>query len=584
MAGSVFQSIVNKLPYQSLDLNAILGQLNPKYETFRDTGSKRTEALARQSVFYDNDYNTLAPGNVARGSPYNDLVYANIQADKGPRVLDYRIMAAFAEVSDCLDEICDECINKDDQGDIVKLKFKNCELKDVDKEKLIKEFRKYVQNFELEKKGWEYFRQVLIEGEVYFEHIVHKQYPKEGILGIVQLPTELVDPIFDNIQNMIIKGYLLRKPIFDRMDPKKIEKFEFIPLDKNQIVYNHSGIWNQDKTFRLPYIENARRAYRQLALIEDSIVIYRLVRAPEKLVFNVDVGNMAAPKAEAYLKKLMHDYWSKKTFDVNQVSNPVQKFNPQSMLDSFWFAKRAGSEGSSVTQLQGGQNLGELADLDYFVKKLYKALKVPLNRISSESTFKDGNEILREELKFARFIIRLQQQFANSLKTGFFTHLNLKGMLEEYDLKEQHFYLEFNVPTNFYELRENQKLELKVTNFNNLASNPSISPTFAQKRVLGWSDVDVLANREFLRKDKEFEWELTQILNGGPNWRDQIAPPAGGEAPAGAPGAAAGGGGAGSALPPPFGADAAVPGEAPEGAPPGNQPPPAQPAAENPQQ
>ena len=550
-----FKNIQNKLPYQSLDLNAVLGQLNPKYQVFQDTGSRRTEALARQSIFYDNEYNNTPSGSIAKGGVYNDLVYANIQQDKGPRILDYRIMASFAEITDCLDEICDECINKNDHGEIIKLYFRNIELKEDERHKIDVEFRKYVQNFDLEKRGWEYFRQLLIEGEVYFEHVIHKSYPEEGILGAVQLPTELIDPIFDNIQNMIIKGYILRKPIFDPNKPNKIERYEFIPMDKNQITYVNSGIWNQDKTFRLPFIENARRAYRQLSLIEDSIVIYRLVRAPERLVFNVDVGTMAPPKAEAYLRKLIQEYWSKKTFDVNQTSNPVQKFNPQSMLDSFWFAKRAGSEGTSVTQLAGGANLGELTDLMYFVNKLYKALKVPTNRLNTESTFKDGNEILREELKFARFIIRLQQNFAAGMKNGFITHLKLKGYLDKYDVKEQNIHLEFNVPTNFYELRENQKLELKVTNFTNLVSNPTISPTYAQKKFLGWTDIDVLANREFLRKDKALEWELQQIVNGGPNWRDQLAAP--GEAAAtSAPGAAP----AGGATPPSFGSPAAAPG------------------------
>ena len=555
-----FKNLTNKLPYQSLDLNAVLGQLNPKYQVFQSTGSRRTEALARQSVFYDNEYNNLPSGSIAKGGVYNDLVYANIQQDKGPRILDYRIMASFAEVSDCLDEICDECINKNDNGEIVRLHFRNVELKDIDKEKIDSEFKKYIQNFELERKGWEYFRQLLIEGEIYYEHIIHKSYPEEGILGTVQLPTELIDPIFDNIQNMIIKGYILRKPIFDPNKPNKIEKYEFIPMDKNQITYINSSIWNQDKTFRLPFIENARRAYRQLSLIEDSIVIYRLVRAPERLVFNVDVGNMAPPKAEAYLRKLIQEYWSKKTFDAGQNSNPVQKFNPQSMLDSFWFAKRAGSEGTSVTQLAGGANLGELTDLMYFVNKLYKALKVPTNRLNTESTFKDGGEILREELKFARFIIRLQQNFATGMKNGFITHLKLKGMMEKYDIKDQNIHLEFNVPTNFYELRENQKLELKVTNFSNLVSNPSISQTFGQKKLLGWTDIDIKANREFLRKDKELEWELQQILTGGPNWREQLAAP--GTQPVAPEG---GGAGAppGAAPPPAFGGAAAGAGAEP---------------------
>ena len=525
-----FKNIVNKLPYQSVDFNKVLQDLNPKYDTFQDVGMRRVEALAKNSIFYNNEFNNTGAGQVSVDGNYSSLVYANIEENKGGRLRDYRIMAAFSEISDALDEICDECINKDEDGNIVNLTFRNSDLDDEKKNEVQEEFEKYIDYFQLDKKGFELFRQLLIEGEVYFEHIIHKGHTDDGILGAVILPSDLIDPIYDNIQNMIIKGYILRKPIFDPNKPEKIEKFDFIPMDENQISYVNSGIWNQDKTFRLPFIENARRAYRQLSLVEDAIVIYRLVRAPERLVFNVDVGNMAPPKAEAYLRKLIQEYWSKKTFDVNQ-SGQVQKFNPQSMLDSFWFAKRAGSEGTSVTQLAGGANLGELADLMYFVNKLYKALKVPLNRLNPDSQFSDGNEILREELKFAKFIIRLQQQFATGLKNGFITHLKLKKMYKEYDLKAQNLHLEFNVPTNFYELRESQKLELKATNFNNLASNEFISNTYAQKRYLGWSDVDIKANREFLRKDAEFQWEVQQIGAGGPNWRDdleQAAAPEGG--------------------------------------------------------
>jgi hypothetical protein len=517
-----FKNLVNKLPYQTMDFNAVMQDLNPKYNTFQDTGMRRVEALAKNSIFYNNDFNNQGAGQIAVDGNYNSLVYANIEENKGGRLRDYRIMAAFAEISDALDEICDECINKDENGNIVNLKFKNGSDLDAEKTQEIKDqFEKYIGYFNLDKKGFEYFRQLLIEGEVYFEHIIHNGFTQDGILGAVMLPPDLIDPIYDNIQNMIIKGFVLRKPIFNENKPEKIDKYDFIPMDENQISYVNSGIWNQDKTFRLPHIENARRAYRQLSLIEDAIVIYRLVRAPERLVFNVDVGNMAPPKAEAYLRKLIQEYWSKKTFDVNQ-SGQVQKFNPQSMLDSFWFAKRAGSDGTSVTQLQGGANLGELADLVYFVNKLYKALKVPTNRLNSESSYNDGLDMLREELKFAKFIIRLQQQFATGLKNGFMTHLKLTGLFEKYELNANELYLEFNVPTNFYELRENQKLELKAQNYNTLAGSEFVSSTYAQKRYLGWNDIEIKANREFLRKDAELQWEIQQIGGGGPNWRDDL--------------------------------------------------------------
>lgn len=551
--------VSSRLPYTSLNVADKINQLNPKYELFYDQGTKRDEALSRQSIASSISYTEDMYANVIQNKDYHEFMYANVQPDKGRRLMDYRVMAAYSEVADALDEICDEFINKDDNGDIVKLNVDNPDLSDQQKGELARECKKFVELFDLEHKGWEYLRGLLVDAELYYEHIIHKKYPKEGILGVMAIPSEVIDPIYSNVQNMVIKGYLLRKNIYDARNPMKVVKQELIPMDTNQVTYINSGIWNENKTVRLPFIENARRAYRQLSLIEDAIVIYRLVRAPERLVFNVDVGNMPPPKAEAYLRKLMTNYWSKRTYDADQGAT-VQKFSPQSMLDSFWFAKRAGSEGTSVTQLPGGANLGELADLMYFVKKLYKSLKVPVTRLDADDAFRDGTDILREELKFARFIIRLQQRFAIGLKNGFITHLKLKGIWEKLKLKDAELDLVFNVPTNFYELRENQKFQLKAENFNSITQSDLVSKTYAQKKYLGWSDSDVMANREFLRKDRELLWELDQITNAGPNWQDEgatvsgAAPEAGGAAAGGASalgGAPAAGGGA--ETPPEFG-------------------------------
>jgi hypothetical protein len=198
----------------------------------------------------------------------------------------------------------------------------------------------------------------------------------------------------------------------------------------------------------------------------------------------------------------------------------------------------------------------------YFVQKLYKSLKVPVTRLNVEDVFKDGTDILREELKFARFIIRQQQRFAAGLKNGFTTHLKLKKHWEEYKLRDTDFELMFNVPTNFYELRENQKFQLKAENFNSITQSDLVSKTYAQKKYLGWTDSDVMANREFLRKDRELLWELDQITNGGPNWKElgAVAPGQGAEGGGAGEGGVAGGG---SALPPQFGpAPATAGGEA----------------------
>ena len=547
---SLVQYIQNRLPYAT-DGRGENDALNPKYKFFKKAGMRRAEALAKASVSSSNPFNNIPIGDFAKDSSFGDVMYANIQDDKGGRLRDYRIMAAYSEVSDALDEICDETINPDESGWITKLQLKDIDLTVDEKEELDKQFHRYVEYYDLKNRGWQYFRQLLVEGEIFFEQIIHEGYVKDGVLGVINLPAEIIDPVYNNIQNMLVKGYIYRKPIFSPEHPEKVEKIEFIPMDQNQIMYVNSGVYNETKNFVIPFLENARRPYRQLSLIEDAIVIYRLVRAPERLVFNVDVGNMAPPKAEAYLKKLIQNYWSRKTFDMDQ-NDVVKKFNPQSMLDAFWFAKRQGSDGTSVDQLAGGANLGELSDLMYFIKKLYRALKVPSMRLDpNDQASADGSTILREELKFARFIMRQQQRFAAGLKKGFITHLTLMGTFEKFELNEQNIEIEFNVPTNFYELRENQRLELKSANYNNLAANEFVSATYAQKKYLGWKDRDILANREFLRKDAELTWEISQIQAAGPAWKEQALAGelTGEEGAVGGEGAGVGVGGADAAIP-----------------------------------
>ena len=562
---SLMNYVNSYMPYGSYNTLDTIEKLNPKFVEFQDTGSKKVEALTKHSISSNTQFNNDSPSAFFNiDTNFSQYMYANIQADKISRLRDYRVMGAFAEVANALDEICDECINKDDNGLIIKVIFRNDELPSSIKTDIEEEFQKYVEHFELEEKGWEYFRNVLTDGELYFEHVIHKDHSEAGILGALIVPTELIDPIFGNVQNMIVKGYLLRKPIFDPGNPNKILDYQLIPLDKNQVTYVNSGTWNENKTMRIPFIENCRRAYRQLSLIEDSIVIYRLARAPERLVFNVDVGNMSPPKAEAYLKRLMQSYWSKRTYDSSQ-GGQVNKFNPQSYLDNYWFAKRQGSEGTSVTSLPGAANLDQLADIKYFQEKLYESLKVPTGRLNKESAINDSMTMLREELKFAKFLVRLQQHFASGLKNGFITHLKLKKIWEKNDLKESFFNLEFTPPTNFYELRESQKLEIKANAFNQMTQNESISKTYAQRRYLKWSDKEVLVNREFLRKDREFEWELAQIQAAGPNWKKAAAPGGGVEGqpmaagspgsmmPGGEMGGAPIGGAEGGEVPPEFG-------------------------------
>lgn len=536
---------------------------NPKYKYFQKVGMRRPEAIAKNSVALNNDWNNTAYSAIQQDKTFSELMYSAISEEKPGRLRDYRMMAAYSEVADALDEICDEAINVDEYDDIVKLRIRyDDDLGSKEKEEIQKEFKKFAGMLELEDNGWNYFRQFLIEGELYFELIVREGYIKQGVVAIRNLPSDLFDPVYDNIQTMLIKAFIYKKPIFSSIDNKKVDKYEYIPFEQNQILYINSGQYNDTKDFIIPFVENCRRAYRQLSLLEDSVVIHRMVHAPLRFLFNVDVGRLPVPQAEAYLRKLQAQYWSTKTFDLDQ-SDIVKKYAPQSTLDSFWFAKRQGQDPTTVETFGGQPSDGNLDVLDWFIKKLYRSLKTPTSRLKEETGFSDGTEMLREELKFAKMIIRQQQRFASGIKKAFITHLKFRGMWEEYDLFEENFRVEFNVPTNFYDMREAQKLELKMNTFSTITNNENISTTFAMKKYLEWSDKEILANRGFLQKDAEFMYTIEQIRQNGPNWKQLEASfEAGGGGMGGDMGGGDMGGGGGGGIPPEFsGGPAALGGE-----------------------
>lgn len=504
-------------PYSGRDMVEMITQDNPKYREFYNRGTRREEILVNHSISQGNPYDTHPMGDFSLNGDYHAFMYANIEPDKLKRLQEYRLMSGYDFINAALNEICDEFIVINDKDEIFEFKVDES----IDKQErntLQEEFERFIEHFDLENKGWEYCRNLLIDGEIYFENIIHEEHKDKGILGIVSIPTEFIDPVFNNVQNLLVRGFLLRKPIYDQQT-KKVKEVIPIIFDKNQITYFNSGEWNDSKTFRLPHLEHARRAYKQINMIEDSIVIHRLVNAPEKLVFKIDVGNMPQAQSERYINQLAQKYWTKKTYDSKQ--GGVNMFNPQSMLDAFWFPRRAGSEGTDVQRLAGAGNLGELPDLDFFTKKLFQSLNVPINRLASDSTYSDGTEMLREELKFAKFIIRIQRQFAETIKQAFVTHLKLRGWWDEYKLSDRKIKLKMNEPTHFHVLRNQQLFELQSANYSAMAQSELVSETYAQKLYLNWDDERILANKEHLRKEYAFKWELQAISQYGPDWRKQ---------------------------------------------------------------
>jgi len=555
---NILGAFLSRLPYAYQIIDSII-QRNPKFHEFKDVASRQQEYIQDQSVFLQNPETYQgygSPNNVLINKDYQAFVYASLDKDKGRRLADYRRMAAYAEIADCLDEICDECVVKDENDVIVNFQLRGEYPKEV-KDLLQREFTKFIEIFDFEDNGWEYFRRYLIDGEIFFENIIDDKRTDLGVIGLVDLPSELINPVYQNVQNELVKGFLLRKPVIDptMSSGDKKEEEQLLFLQKSQVTYIHSGIWNEVKSIRLPYIENCKRAYRILSLIEDSVVIYRLVRAPERLKFKIFTGNMNAPKAESYVKRIMQQYWSKKNFDPAQGGRVTNVYDPQSMLDSYFFAKDAQGNGHDVETMASGGNLGEIKDLDYFLTKLYKSLKIPVSRFMvADNVFKDGAEITRDELRFARFVIRLQRQFAIGIRDSFIVHLKLKDIWKKNRLRENAIKVHFNVPTSFMAMREQQLLKMKFDNFQAAVQNPAISPSYAMKYHLSMSEDQMRENRDWLRRDAALEWEVNQIKQGGPNFRNAAAeggagggPDGGGEPGGGGPGG--GGPGAGGSMP-----------------------------------
>lgn len=650
---SKLNAFIKNLPFASMAVsNDELMELNKKFMVFDDASLTKDERIQRLSVInqFDNPYNMAEyysqMGQVGQNF-YSNFVYGMNHTDKAKRMEDYRAMGNSPEVEMALREICDEFFVEDDNNEFAHLNIKGDYNEEV-KLFVEEEFRNFIKIFDFKNKGWNYVWDILLEGEKYWENIVSLKKPELGIVGITQIDSARIDPIYADKTNELIDVYILRKKIGeennDRKSPmsawhqnKKQEQVMF--LNDKQITYIHSGRWDEKKRYRLPHIDYARKPYKQLSLIEDATIIYMLVRAPERLVFNIATGNMPPAQAEQYVKRQMSSFWARKT--VGADGRPENVYDPQSMLENYFFAKPMGGEGSSVTTVGGGNaSPDNLEILLYFVKKLYSALHVPIKRLDSDTQFADGMDISREELRFANLIIDMQRKFAVALKSAFITHLKLRGRklkepakhmrLESYkhfekrkdgffssagdwqayddvieemnqvipyfiqqqytiieDLKNQREQLinerneivnnlileqketenadtivleaqieiiatnitqiqsaindvetytksywdqyelhdadlevEFNQPTQFYALREQQKLQIKIETFQSVADIDLFSTTYAMKKYLELSDREIAAIREFARKDAALRWELAQIEQSGPHFRE----------------------------------------------------------------
>lgn len=521
--------------------------MNPQFNTF-DKLSGRNDLLQHSVVEpkrkVDDDYSNVFSQNTVDG--YRNLIYGDLTKEKVRRLVFYREMAAYPEVSDAIDEICDACINKDIHGNIIALKYSSLgnRLSDLAKMAISAQFENFISLYDLDDNGFEYFRTMLIDGEITWENIIDPDRPAEGIIGVSHIPSESYEYLVDDRLRhvgVIVNAQLLdaredlttsydirtttqyanHQNYFDRFNLRNNYKqidtgYEVVPLPMDQVTHVNSGIFSSDRMTVLPVLEKARRPYRQLSLLEDAIIIYRLVRAPERLVFNVATGRLPAHKAEQVVLKMMKRYQSKKVY--NSVSGEsANEYDPHQMMENYWFPKPETGGGTEVTSISSAQNLGELSDLYYFQRKLFVSLKVPYNRhgMSPESTqpVENNDSINYEEYRFSKFVIRIQQQFSKGLMAAFVTHLKLTGVWDMYNLTTSSIRMEFNPPAAYNLYTQQRMFALQVTTYTTIVdADPTMSRDIAKQKYLGMSAQEIKSNREAREREMLFDAYLQRKI------------------------------------------------------------------------
>ena len=457
----------------------------------------------------------------------------------------YREMALHPECDGAIEDVVNEAIVSDLYDSPVEIELSNVNASDKVKDTIRKEFRGIKEMMDFDKKSHEIFRNWYVDGRLFYLKVIDTKSPEDGIQEIRYIdPMKMKFIRQEKKKNKNMGGVDLQnvfKGSEKELYPEIEEYYVYTPkpnypagslggtantkssikIAKDSITYVTSGLFDRNKGTCLSYLHKAIKALNQLRMIEDSLVIYRLSRAPERRIFYIDVGNLPKVKAEQYLRDVMMRYRNKLVYDANTGEvRDDRKF--MSMMEDFWLPRREGGRGTEITTLPGGQNLGELSDIEYFQKKLYRALSVPESRIASDGGFNLGrsSEILRDELKFAKFVGRLRKRFANMFNDMLRTQLILKNVITPEDWKtlSDHIQYDFVYDNQFAELKES---ELTNERLGTLATiEPYIgkyySNEYVRKKILRQSD------QEIIDIDEQIEKEIKDGIIPDPNAVDPI--------------------------------------------------------------
>ena len=455
----------------------------------------------------------------------------------------YREMALHPEVDKAIEDVVNEAIVTDLYDSPVEVELSNLNASEGIKKKIREEFRYLKETMDFDKKSHEIFRNWYIDGRLYYLKVIDQKNPQEGIKDLRYIDPMKIKYVRQekksndrNLSNLRISGNkgdeAVPNPEFDEyyiytMKPNYPTGMiaqagkGSTKIAKDAITYCTSGLVDRNKNRVLSYLHKAIKALNQLRMIEDSLVIYRLSRAPERRIFYIDVGNLPKIKAEQYLKEVMSRYRNKLVYDA-QTGEVRDDRKFMSMMEDFWLPRREGGRGTEITTLPGGQNLGELTDIEYFQKKLYRALGIPESRIAADGGFNLGrsSEILRDELKFAKFVGRLRKRFANMFNDMLKTQLILKNIVtpEDWEKMEDHIQYDFLYDNQFAELKESEMIQGRLGNLAQI--EPYIgkyySTEFVRKRILRQTD------QEIEEIDMQIEDEIQKGIIPNPAETDPI--------------------------------------------------------------
>ena len=441
----------------------------------------------------------------------------------------YREMALHPEVDSAIEDIVNEAIVSDTNDAPVTIDLDNLNASDGIKKKLREEFKQIIDLLDFDSKAHEIYRNWYIDGRLYYHKVIDVKRPHEGIQELRYIDSMKMRFIRQKKRNKNEQNRLANSQQDNPMEyefPEIEEYFEYNPkavwpsgnpsaagmgnkgirMTRDSVAYCTSGLVDRNKGSTLSYLHKAIKAVNQLRMIEDSLVIYRLSRAPERRIFYIDVGNLPKVKAEQYLRDVMNRYRNKLVYDANTGEVRDDK-KYMAMLEDFWLPRREGGRGTEITTLPGGQNLGEITDIEYFKKKLFKSLNVPISRIEGDGGFNMGrsSEILRDELKFSKFVGRLRKRFANLFNDMLRTQLLLKNVItpEDWETMSEHIQYDFLYDNHFAELKETELFNERMAAAT--SAEPYVgryySQDYVRRKLLRQTDEEIIEQDKLMKKE-----------------------------------------------------------------------------------